>query len=152
SADSLFEAITTGYECPSGMTGRIMARLDSTGNKATHPPSRRTPVPRSYHLVPFAAGLAIFAVAAGVIGWTVHGKPALPKASLLAPAAASFPRTWNFNTPEQANDFKVTFGSWHYVSDGGVAGSGCMETDSEDFNAEWNDSPRDPKRPLLISS
>src|SRR6185369_15874060 len=52
------------------------------------------------------------------------------------PEKISLSRTWNFNTREQANDFKVVKGSWHFVSDGGPDGSGCMETESDGFLAE----------------
>jgi hypothetical protein len=57
-----------------------------------------------------------------------------------APVEAARPRTpfarsWNFNTREQANDFKVVAGSWHWVPDGGPDGSGCMETDGGFFEA-----------------
>src|SRR5207244_1401705 len=41
SKGNLFEAVTTGHECPPGMTEKILSRINSTGAQAAKALSRR---------------------------------------------------------------------------------------------------------------
>jgi RNA polymerase sigma-70 factor (ECF subfamily) len=144
-AENLFEAMTTGSECPAGMTGRLMQRIESY-EKAARSVSRRMEMRRGAK--PMWLGATVALVAVGIIWHVMSGsKPTLPDANgsqigatserIQAPTAdIPYSHTWNFNSREQADDFKVTQGSWVWVANGGSHGLGCMETQGERFMAE----------------
>jgi RNA polymerase sigma-70 factor (ECF subfamily) len=142
SRETLFEAMTTGTECPAGMTERIVREIGGAGSKAARSLSRRAISARRGSWIPFAAGAVVLSIAACAVAWTMNGQKTkiadVPSTVAhdksvppVAVETAPFSRTWNFNTPEQAKDFEVLMGSWHWTANGGADGSGCMETDSD---------------------
>lgn len=147
SAENLSKAITTGNECPPGMMELMRARIRNH-EQAMPSPAQRAAADRG-KLVPYAAGLAAVA-AAGVIGWSVLGPDAGSRVAGDFPAATApgpFSRTWNFNAPEQADEFKVLEGSWRWIANGGADGSGCMDLQPGRFLCAIDV----PELPALIS-
>jgi hypothetical protein len=152
SRGTVFEAMTTGHACPPGIMEGIALRIESY-EKAARTLSRRAVANtgRSAWLISAAVVIAIGAVL-GVTWFRQPNQiatiaPPPEKATVVpspAPTHVPFSRTWNFNTRDQADDFKVLEGSWHHISDGGPAGEGCMESDGDFFVA----SPV----PLVVSS
>jgi predicted XRE-type DNA-binding protein len=89
SAKNLFEAITTGQDCPPGMTERVLNGIDSVRTKAARPRSRRFPAAQrgGSAIVP---ALAILAVGATVLWFGFQQRPATTKAPVSdAPRAPS---------------------------------------------------------------
>lgn len=168
SADIIFEATTTGYECPPGLTERVMSSISKAGSTAAKTFTRRAAADKS-NSGAVILGVAIVAAAVlAVVGGSWLNKsapksnsqlaavPAIPSAAPMTATpvpeksvSARFERTWDFNAPDATKDIKVVSGSWHWVPNGGPDGSGCMETAGENFRAEL-DVPTG-ELPLLIT-
>lgn len=69
---------------------------------------------------------------------TQPGKAVLPDS-----AHVPYLRVYKFKTSEPPGDLKVFEGAWHWVSNGGPDGKGCMETDTELFGLEFQLPPGD---------
>lgn len=130
SAENLGKAMRTGHECPPGMMETMKAQIKSYEQSL----SQRAIAASRGSWIPYAAGLAVVAAAAGAFWWPTRGQDAMPgtkQATQGLPAAnvppAAFSRTWNFNAPDQADEFKVLEGSWRWIAGGGPDGLGCME-------------------------
>jgi len=166
SAPKLTEAMKTGYECPPGMKQRMFERLARHEHKAVRTPSRRVAVSQQHGWMWFVAGFTVMIGAMGAFLALSSPNPIVKTPSapvavrtpavdppVVADVASSPPavlsRSWNFNTHEQASDFKVVTGAWHFVADGGLDGSGCMETESESFLAEMDVKPE--SLPLAVT-
>lgn len=80
-----------------------------------------------------AAGLILTATAVGTVFWL--RPPKVPPLPASAPRTGAIHYSWDFNSPGFPAEFKVDLGSWHYVTNGGPDGSGCMETDGLFFSA-----------------
>ena len=134
SRGNLFEAVTTGHECPPGMIERTMERI-AGHEKAVLTLSRRTTSVHGW--LPLAAGVTVFAAAACGFWWAKSVRKETRATSVpatvqaLPPNHIPFSYTWNFNTSEAPKDIQTIEGSWHFEPGGGPDGSGCMETDGE---------------------
>lgn len=165
-AAGLHQALTSGLEAPAGLRERVLEGLAQAARGSLRA-SRRAALAGSKGpglLLP--AGLLLAAAASVTWWWASASRPAVPQTpapsepSQAVPAspaptalqAEPFFRRWDFNSPEQARDFKVGAGAWHHVPGGGEDGSGCMETDTEIFAAELNFPGLDHTRPYSIAS
>jgi len=137
SAEKLFEAMTTGHECPTGMTDRLLNRIDGVLTRAARPRSRRETKTRNVGSM-LVTGVAIVAAVATAAWFTLIQPPAtkapvpaLPAEVKSATAAhVPFSRTWDFNSVDSFKEIHLTQGQWKWLSDGGTGGSGCIETDA----------------------
>ena len=109
SAENLFEAMTTGQECPPGMAARMLNRIDSAGSKAAKALSRRhrRVAVRSGGIGWIVGAVAVVAAGAALV-WSASGKPAprpsvpvsranVPLAPAIPPPARSFPAVVTIN-------------------------------------------------------
>lgn len=140
-SDAIGAALLDGYEAPRGLAEKILSNLDRA---AAH--SARAAAAGGHGVALWTAALLVLA-AAGAGWWMLQKAPpgktaGAPAEKSAAPEAAPektpapAPRTsWTFNTTGNAADLSLVKDSrWHWVSDGGVDGSGCMETDTRWFS------------------
>ncbi len=135
-AEHIGRALATDAGVPASLKSMTLGQLEKLDAVTA---SRRVGTPRGKAAgkmwLSLAGGVAVLAVV-GTLSWSAFSKPAavqaIPAVSPAPAVAMTSPtpavRTWNFNSAEQSRDFKVTFGSWHFVPNGGADGSGCMET------------------------
>jgi len=133
SKNGLSEAISSGHFAPNGLAERILNQIAESGAASTGA------------LKSFSSRMP-------------NAAPATTKAPLVnapPPAIASrvlFERAWNFDAAEGAANFKVIGGSWKYLPQGGVDGSGCMESaDGADAVIELDLKEFDADSPLHIT-
>jgi RNA polymerase sigma-70 factor (ECF subfamily) len=97
STEALSEAVRVGYECPPGVTEKILSRLDSAGSQAAKALSRRAlrvaRAGKSASWIPMAAGALVVAAAAGTYVYTQSSPAPAPvqQSSVPAPLPASAP-------------------------------------------------------------
>ncbi|MCK6474413.1 MAG: RNA polymerase sigma factor [Planctomycetes bacterium] len=143
-AESLGELLRASPEIPADISARI---LQAIGSAARH--SARAAATTIVGVSYWVGGAALLSMSAAGAWVAMEREPDQRPAEVKTPAAPVQPapapqapakpgyflKTWDFNTPESAKDFKVTLGSWRFVPNGGQDGSGCMEITSEKFRA-----------------
>ena len=150
SAENLFEAMTTGHECPPGMGERIVRHVTSAGRSARALPRR--PVPAKGGIGMFLAVGAVAAVAVGVVAsrgyFTPNPNSAAPT---LAPAPDALHLHWSFEKEAPA-DLRVLQQSWTWKYSEEKK-TGYLATPSGESNAVFVTLPFTlPAQPVLIHS
>lgn len=157
SSKNIFEAMTTGYECPPDLIEIISRRINSDGSNATQSLLRRAAASQRGAWIPFATGLAIVAAITGAVAWTMSG-PMQYSTNKAAPNVAKTPGDsastdqsgdidlhWDFRNGIP-DDMSVMRGHWSKSQDANNPG---IQADGTDVALFINH--RVPAKPMCFS-
>jgi RNA polymerase sigma-70 factor (ECF subfamily) len=114
-AEKLFEAMTTGVDCPPGMTAKILQHIANSETKVPRTFRRRTTTVTPGARVGAWVAFAVTAVAAA-LALSIGTRPATPAPPRTIPVAAdeTFNYSWNFEKGPP-RDLQVSQGSWQWI-------------------------------------